>query len=374
MSQTADMTNTETTRREILLNPGPVTLTERVRSALTRPDVCHREQEFAELTLSIKKRITEVYADAKDYHTIILSGSGTCAVESMLNTLAPQDSTTLIVANGVYGERMANMLRAANRPMIEIKGNWEEAIDLNVVEQHLTDNKDITHVVTVHNETTTGRLNDLSPLAALCKKYNKAFLIDAVSSFAGEEILFDSWQPLAVAATANKCIHAVPGMAFVLVKTKYLESSNSHAQTLYLDLFRYYKEQLNGFSPFTQAVHAAFALDEALNELADNGGWQARNDRYKTLSQELQEVFPTLGMPLYLNKEDYSSMITAFHLPKGWNYPELHDLLKSEGYVIYAGQGNLQSVLFRIANMGDISDSDWQRLINIFKNKVCTNA
>ena len=79
MSQTDEMSNTETTRREILLNPGPVTLTERVRSALTRPHVCHREQKFAELTLSIKKRITEVYADAKDYHTVILSGSGTCA-------------------------------------------------------------------------------------------------------------------------------------------------------------------------------------------------------------------------------------------------------------------------------------------------------
>ena len=369
MSQTELMN-----KKEILLNPGPVTLTERVRSALTRQDMCHREQEFADLTLSIKKRITEIYADAiNDYHTVILSGSGTCAVESMLNTLAPQNSTTLVAANGVYGERMANMLRAANRPSLEIKGNWEEAIDLNLVEQHLKENKNITHVVTVHNETTTGRLNDMSPLAELCKKYNKAFMIDAVSSFAGEELLFEQWQPLAVAATANKCLHAVPGMAFALVKTDHLKNAESQSQTLYLDLFRYYKEQLNGFSPFTQAVHAAFALDEALNELTDIGGWQARHKRYQILSHELQDTFPSLGMPLYLDKKDYSSMITAFHLPKSWNYEKLHDLLKSEGFVIYAGQGNLQSILFRIANMGDISDADWQRLINIFRNKVCNN-
>jgi len=369
MSQTNTMN-----KKEILLNPGPVTLTARVRSALSRQDMCHREQEFADLCLSIKERITGIYDDAQgNYQTVILSGSGTCAVEAMLNTLAPQNSTTLVVANGVYGERMANMLRVANRPMIELKGNWEEAINLEMVEQHLQNNKEITHVVTVHNETTTGRLNDMSPLAELCKKYNKAFMIDAVSSFAGEEILFDQWKPLAVAATANKCIHAIPGMAFVLVKTSYLENEASQSQTLYLDLFRYYKEQLNGFSPFTQAVHAAFALDEALNELADSGGWQARHKRYQSLSQELQEVFPSLGMPLYLAKEDYSSMITAFHLPKDWSYPQLHDLLKSEGFVIYAGQGNLQSVLFRIANMGDISDSDWKRLIDIFRNKVCNN-
>ncbi|MCF6293899.1 MAG: aminotransferase class V-fold PLP-dependent enzyme, partial [Robiginitomaculum sp.] len=307
----------------------------------------------------------------KNYTTVLLSGSGTCAVEAMLNTLAPQQSTTLVIANGVYGERMANMLRAAGRPLEEIKGKWESAIDLSVVEQHLQNNKDITHVVTVHNETTTGRLNDLSPIAELCNEYNKALLIDAVSSFAGEEILFEQWQPLAVAATANKCIHAVPGMAFVLMKTEQLENTKTQAQTLYLDLYRYYNEQLKGFSPFTQAVHAAFALDEALDELADNGGWQARHTRYQTLSQELQNIFPSLGMPLYLEQKDCSAMITSFHLPQGWDYPKLHDLLKSEGFVIYAGQGDLQSILFRIANMGDISNNDWKRLINLFRNKVC---
>lgn len=356
----------------ILLNPGPVTLTERVRAALTRPDMCHREQEFADLTLSIKKRLTRVYADAeKNYQSILLSGSGTCAVEAMINTLAPQQSTTLVVANGVYGERIVNMLRAANRPLIEIKGRWESAIDLAVVEQHFDRHPEITHVVTVHNETTTGRLNNLTPLATLCKQRNKALMIDAVSSFGGEAILFDQWEPLAVAGTANKCIHAVPGMAFVLVKTQQLENANSQSQTLYLDLYRYYKEQLKGFSPFTQAVHAAFALDEALDELAENGGWQARHQRYQTLSQELQRLFPTLGMPLYLEEKVYSSMITSFYLPKGWDYPKLHDLLKSEGFIIYAGQGNLQSVLFRIANMGDISNDDWQRLIQVFRDKVC---
>jgi len=363
------------TQRTVLLNPGPVTLTDRVRSALTRPDMCHREQEFADLCLSVKQRITKIYSDAeKNYHTVLVSGSGTCAVESMLNSLAPSNSTTLVVTNGVYGERMANMLRAANRPMVELKGSWENSIDYAQIEQHLQNNKEISHVVTVHNETTTGRLNNLSPLAELCKKYNKAFMIDAVSSFAGEEIQFDNWQPLAVAATANKCIHGVPGMAFVLIKTNHLENETTHSQTLYLDLFRYYKEQLSGFSPFTQAVHAAFALDEALEELTETGGWQARHKRYQDLSQQIQEILPALGMPLYLNKSDYSSMITAFHLPNGWSYTALHDLLKIEGFVIYAGQGNLQSILFRIANMGDISDDDWHRLIEVFKTKVCNNG
>ncbi|HFE37523.1 MAG TPA: 2-aminoethylphosphonate--pyruvate transaminase [Gammaproteobacteria bacterium] len=356
----------------ILLNPGPVTLTERVRTALTRPDMCHREQEFADLCISIKQRVSKIYANAEEnYETVLLSGSGTCAVEAMLNTLAPRQSTTLVVTNGVYGERMSNMLQAAHRPYVEIKGEWQNPIDLATVEQHLQTNQSITHVVTVHNETTTGRLNALSPLAELCQKYHKSFMIDAVSSFAGEDISFQQWQPLAVAATANKCLHAVPGMAFVLVQRTHLENATSEAQTLYLDLFRYYQAQLNGFSPFTQAVHAAFALDEALNELADSGGWRARHQRYLTLSHELQTVLPTLGMPLYLDNKDYSAMITSFHLPKNWTYPELHDLLKSEGFVIYAGQGNLQSVLFRIANMGDISDADWQRLIHIFRHKVC---
>ena len=158
-------------RRTVLLNPGPVTLSDRVRRALTKEDQCHREPEFAELTLDIKRRLQQVYpAAAANFEALLLSGSGTCAVEAMLASLAPQETKTLVVANGVYGERMAAMLAAHGHPYEMLAFEWLAAIDLDAVERRLEADASITHVATVHHETTTGRLNDLDKLGAICRR------------------------------------------------------------------------------------------------------------------------------------------------------------------------------------------------------------
>jgi 2-aminoethylphosphonate-pyruvate transaminase len=354
-------------RPVILLNPGPVTISERVRACLMKEDLCHREPEFAALVLEIKKRIANIYEGcAADYEAVLASGSGTCAVEAMLQSLAPRGGKTLVVANGVYGERMAAMLEAGGKPFSLIKSGWPEPVDIAAVEEELK--KDgVTHVAVIHHETTTGRLNDCAALGRLCGKYGKGFFVDAVSSFAGEEIRFADWNVSALAATANKCIHGIPGICFVLVKKDLMETGATQASSLYLDLYKMYREQKSGFSPFTQATHACVALREALEELEDQGGWKSRRARYRAISRRLREEFAALGIELFLPEEAYASYMSSFKLPPGKTYGELHDILKKEGFVIYAGQGGLYHSIFRIAVMGDILDRDVDRLIGVFK-------
>lgn len=356
------------TRPTILLNPGPVTLTERVRRALTREDQCHREPEFAELMLDIKRRLQAVYPEARErFEAVVLSGSGTCAVEAMLSSFAPKTSKTLVMANGVYGERMAAMLQAHGQPVIVAKSAWTDAMDCAALDKHLQTDRDITHVVAVHNETTTGRLNDIARLAQVCGRYNARILLDAVSSFGGEEIDFAGWPMAAVAATANKCLHGVPGIAFVLADRQLLETGSSQSNTLYLDLFRYFKEQRSGFSPFTQAVHACFALQEALAELEEQGGWRARHARYRQIATTIRRELDGMGVRRLLDEDAYSSIISSFKLPEGLSYASIHDALRRAGFVIYAGQGDLAKTIFRISNMGDIRDDDLARLLDALR-------
>ncbi len=354
-------------RPTILLNPGPVTLSERVRRALTREDQCHREPTFARFMLEIKEALLRVYPEARErYEAVTITGSGTCAVEAMLSTFAPRDGLTLVVSNGVYGERMAAMLQAQGKPLEQIRSPWLEPMDLEGVERRLRQGG-VTHVVAVHNETTTGRLNDIPALATLCKRYGAGLLLDAVSSFGAEAIDFTDGSLQAVAATANKCLHGVPGIAFVLARRSLFTTGRSQANTLYLDLFRYEKAQRSGFSPFTPAVHACYALHEALRELAEAGGWQARRRRYRELSSTIRRELRELGIQPLLAESAYCSMISSFHLPRGYSYSRLHDRLLEAGFVIYAGQGELASTIFRIANMGDIHDSDVERLLTTFR-------
>src|SRR4051812_39165162 len=202
----------------ILLNPGPVTLTARVKRALAGDDMCHREAEFAELTLDVLRGIENVYDTGGGYSAVMLSGSGTAAVEAMLSTFASKTRPTLVVCNGVYGERMAAMLARQGKPAVKLRQEWLAAIDLAKVEQAIEAQPQLANVAVVHNETTTGRLNDLGPLAALCAKRGLGLLLDAVSSFGGEQLDFAKLQPLAVAATANKCLHGAPGVSFVLAR------------------------------------------------------------------------------------------------------------------------------------------------------------
>ncbi len=352
-----------------LLNPGPVTLTRRVRLAMLREDLCHREPEFAMLQCEIRRRLVSVYTEAsRDFTAILLTGSGTAAVEAMVGSLVPKDGHALVVANGVYGERMAAMLEAQGKTVHLARADWTEPMNLAAAEQVLASEPKITHVLAVHHETTTGRLNDIPALGALCHRYGVSLLLDCVSSFGGEAIDFENWNLEACAGTANKCLHGVPGVSFVMARKSAMESRRSGATSVYLDLFRHYAEQRKGSSPFTHSVHVCYALAEALKELADSGGWRGRHAHYAMLSRQVFDGLREQGIePLLDLAAPSSSVLTAYRVPGGSDYASLHDFLKAAGFVIYAGQGKLAQEIFRIAVMGTINSNDIERLLAAFR-------
>ncbi|MCC7259054.1 MAG: 2-aminoethylphosphonate aminotransferase [Gammaproteobacteria bacterium] len=350
--------------RTLLLNPGPVTLSERVRRALVRGDWCHREPEFAALVRDIDARLAAVYEDlAGRYEAVVLTGSGTAAVEAMLASFAPEDRITLVVANGVYGERMARMLEAHRRPNRVLGHGWLEAVDLQRVEQALADDPAISHIAVVHHETTTGRLNDLAALARVAQARGVQLLLDGVSSFGAEQIAGHGWNLAAVAGTANKCLHGVAGLSFVLARRELWQRPPARPASVYFDLHAYHRTQHGeGFSPFTQAVQVAFALHEALAEHADAGGWLARRACYRERAARLSATLAALGVGTLLPPEAYSSILWSYRLPPGMSYAGLHAALKARGIVIYAGQGQLAADIFRIAHMGDLAAADLGRI------------
>jgi len=349
--------------RSILLNPGPVTLTERVRAALGEGDWCHREPEFADLTRHLNRGLAAVYGElAEDYRSVLLTGSGTAAVEAMLASFAPDQGGTLVLANGVYGERMAAILDAHGKPKHLVQQDWTAPLDLEAAVAALDANPAISHIATVHHETTTGRLNDVAAVGALCRERGLDLLLDGVSSFGAEALGAADWRLAAVAATANKCLHGVPGVSFVIARRDCWQKP-ARAGSVYLDLHRYFAAQHgDGYSPFTQSVQVVFALREALAELEDEGGWAARARRYRERAQRVHRCLDALGVRTLLDPRAYSSVLWSYELPEPGSYPRVHDELKRDGFVIYAGQAGFAERIFRIAHMGDIRDGDLDRL------------
>lgn len=351
-------------RRQILLNPGPVTLTERVRRALTRGDWCHREPEFAELTQQLNSQLAAVYPGVGERcEAVLLTGSGTAAVESMLATFAPARRCTLVLANGVYGERMARILEAHGRPHRVLRHGWTDPVDVAALERVLAHDRNISHVAVVHHETTTGRLNDLESIGRVCKAWSASLLLDAVSSFGAEHLDTEEWNVAALAATANKCLHGAPGLSFVIARRELWRAPAVPAGTVYLNLFGYHRAQYGGgYSPFTQSVPVAFALGEALAEFREQGGWQARRSLYRRRAARVCAALTGAGVRTLLEPSEYASVLWSYELPAGMTYQYVHDALKREGFVIYAGQGDLGRHIFRIAHMGDIGEQDMERL------------
>ncbi|MBU9362283.1 2-aminoethylphosphonate aminotransferase [Burkholderia multivorans] len=348
----------------LLLNPGPVTLTERVRRSLLQPDLCHRESEFFDLQDEARARLVAAYElDPAEWTAVLMTGSGTAAVESMIAALVPKDGKLLVIENGVYGERITQIATQYRIAHDVLKHEWMQAPDLAQIAARL-DAGGYSHVAMIHHETTTGRLNDLGAIAGVCRARGVKLLVDGVSSFGAEAIDFAGGDIDAVAATANKCLHGVPGAAFVIVRRSAL--ANAASRTYYLDLGRLAKLQDQRNTPFTPSVHAYYALVEALREFDEAGGWRARHARYKALADQAQAGLAARGMPLVLPEGASSVVLRAYRLPQGVTYEALHDGLKARGFVIYAGQGGLSKELFRISTMGAIEAADVERLLDGF--------
>src|SRR5205085_2849719 len=144
-------------------------------------DLCHRESEFFDLQDEARSRLLRPYAlDPAQWSAVLLTGSGTAAVESMIVSLVPEQGRVLVVENGVYGERIAQICARYRIEHERLVGSWMEAPDLRAIAARLdaAGGAPFTHVAIVHHETTTGRLNNLAAVSELCRARDLRLLVD----------------------------------------------------------------------------------------------------------------------------------------------------------------------------------------------------
>jgi 2-aminoethylphosphonate-pyruvate transaminase len=356
----------------ILLNPGPVNVSDRVRQALHRPDICHRESEFAELLHRIQQKLLQAFVPGaeSDYVAIVLSGSGTAAVEAAIMSCLPHGKRMMVINNGVYGERMSNMIGLHRLGVSELKLDWSTRLDPERLRLALRQHPEVHAVAMVHHETTTGLINNVKELADVADSQNRVFVLDSVSGLAGETLDIPGSHIYMVAGTAGKCIQGFPGASFVLVRKGFLERMRRYPKrSWYLHLTHYVDDEGNGTVPFTPAVQLYYAFEEALDELLEEGVAN-RIHRYKKVSAMIRDRLRTLGIKPLLPPELQSNTITCFHMPAGLSYQTLHDRLKEQGYVIYAGQGPLEGKTFRVANMGVLTVGNVQGFLRAFEQAL----
>ena len=352
--------------RKLLFTPGPLNTSETVKQAMLR-DVGSRDKDFIQLVRDIRRHLLELggVSQTKGYEAVLVQGSGTFGIESVLSSVIPRNGRILILVNGAYGERMVKIAGRYGIASEVFRWPENEAIAPDEIRGRLVAEPSITHVAAVHCETTTGILNPIDAIGAVVRKADRIFIVDAMSSFGGIPLDVEGAEIDFLISSANKCIQGIPGFSFIIARRKSLEASKGLARTLSLDLFeQWHGLEQDGQFRFTPPTHALLAFAEALDELDREGGVAGRNRRYAANQKLLAAGMKELGFIPYLSPTVQSPVITAFFYPAhpNFQFEEFYSRLSDLGMVIYPGK--LTKVeCFRLGNIGDLFEPDIRTLL-----------
>lgn len=352
-----------------LLTPGPLTTTDTVKQEMLF-DHCTWDDDYKQITQKIRKDLLELaHVSEDEYTTVFMQGSGTFGVESVLTSVVGEDEKILLCANGAYGERMEDIVKYAKIPYMIYHEHYNRVPDADQVEKILQENPDITHIAMVHSETTSGILNDIESVGKVAKKYNKVFIVDAMSSFGGVDIPVKDWSIDFIISSANKCIQGVPGFAFIIAKKDKLMESKGKARSLSLDLYGQWKTMdVDGKWRFTSPTHVVLAFAKAMEELEAEGGIVARNKRYVENNRILIQRLKEMGIHPYVDEKHQGPIITTFFYPEPcyFQFVDMYEYIKERGYAIYPGKVT-EAETFRIGNIGEIYKEDIEKVCDIIE-------
>lgn len=358
------------TRREsplpktLLLTPGPLTTSDATRAALGR-DWGSREANFIAMSERVRRRLAALVHGADTHAAVPLQGAGTFAVEAAIDTLVPRGGNLLVLVNGAYGRRAAEIARRMGRAIAVLEVPESRAADPDALDRALAADPAITDVLLVHLETTSGLLNPLGAVASVVHARGRRLLLDAMSSFGAVSIDLRQTPCTAVIASANKCLEGVPGLAFVIAERGHLAAMAGNAASTSLDLHAQWRGfEQTGQWRFTPPTQVVAALDAALDQLDAEGGVAARGARYRRHCEMLVSGLRRLGLRPYLPPDLQGPVIVTVRDPgEAWfRFEELYDTLHAQGIVLYPGKLTAEPS-FRIGCIGAIVADDIARAL-----------
>ncbi len=336
-----------------LLTPGPLTTSLATKRAMLR-DWGSRDPDFIAITRRIQDRLLAI-AGVEDSHVAVpVQGSGTFGVEATLGTLIKPGQRTLVLENGAYGGRIVTILERIGREVSVLHWPEDQQVDPTALDAALSEDPSLEHVVVVHCETTTGILNDMVEIGHVCRTHKRRLIIDGMSAFGAIPFDGDSMPFDALIASSNKCLEGVPGMAFALIRKKFLELAEGNAHSLALDLYEQWRGlEANGQWRFTPPTHVLAAFDQALAEHREEGGVPARHKRYSANRDILVQGMRELGFETLLADAVQSPIIVTFLMPTHncFDFSRFYDEMSARGFVIYPGKLALADS-FRIGCIG----------------------
>lgn len=352
--------------KKLLFTPGPLTTSHTVKAAAME-DMGSRDAAFVDTVKEIREALLELghVSQAEGYETVLMQGSGTFGIESVISSAIGENDHLLVLSNGAYGERIVKMCAIHKLPHTVLRFEEDEITDPAAVRRQLEQQPHITHLACIHSETTTGLFNPIEAIGALCAAAGKTFIVDAMSSFGGVALDIRKAHIQFLVSSSNKCIEGIPGFAFIIAEKQALAKTKGQARSLSLDLYeQWHGLEANGQFRFTPPTLSIMAFRQALQELREEGGIPAREARYRKNKETLDKGMEALGFRQYLRPEIQGHIITSFLYPNdpAFHFEDFYQQLSDRNFVIYPGKLSKTNA-FRIGNIGQIFPEDVAALV-----------
>jgi alanine-glyoxylate transaminase/serine-glyoxylate transaminase/serine-pyruvate transaminase len=341
----------------VLMGPGPSNVSARVLQAMSAPCIGHLDPYFLSI-MDETQRLLKYLFQTENPFTIPVSGTGSAGMETCFVNLVEPGEEVVVCINGVFGTRMADIVRRLGGQLILVEGEWGRAIDPNEVQKKVR-GRNPKLIAVVHAETSTGVCQPLEDIASIAHEAGALFLVDMVTSLGGMEVAVDSMGIDAAYSGTQKCISCPPGLApisFGSAAIKALESRKSPVVSWYLDMsmVRSYWGAERKYH-HTAPINMIYALREALRIIAEEG-LEARFARHQLNHRALVAGIEAMGLAMLVPESERLPMLNAICIPEGINDTKVRKaLLNDFGIEIGGGLGDLQGKIWRVGLMGHSS-------------------
>ncbi len=337
--------------------PGPTPLPERVVRSMNRPMIDHRGPEFASILAEITAGAKRVFKTSNDL--LLLTSSGTGGLESAIANLVSPGDEVIAALCGNFGERFAALAAAYGADVVRLEFEWGQPVDpddlAKIVERH----PQAKVVLLTHNETSTGLTNPLRELARVAHDAGRIVVVDGVSSISSIALDTDAWGIDVAVSGSQKGWMAPPGFALVSVSERaWAQQAKARSPRFYFDWKEARVWAEKGMTPFTPAVGVAFALQEGLRMLEEEG-LEHVYERHARLARATQSGLQAMGFHLFAQEGFRSNTVTSAVPPAGVDVAALRKLLDEKyGVVIAGGQGKMSGKMIRVGHLGAVAEGD----------------
>ena len=337
--------------------PGPTPLPERVVRAMNRPLIDHRGPEFAAILAEVTAGAKRVFKTNNDL--LLLTSSGTGGLESAVANLVSPGDEVVVALCGNFGERFAGLAAAYGCDVVRLEVEWGRPVEPDDLAHVLSNHPKAKVLLLTHNETSTGLTNPLRELARVGRDAGRVVVVDGVSSISSIDIETDAWGIDVAVSGSQKGWMAPPGIALVSVSDRAWEQqARSHAPRYYFDWKEAKTWADKGMTPFTPAIPVAFALQEGLHMIEEEG-LDNVYERHARLARATQAGLVALGFELYAREGYRSNTVTSALPPAGLDVNALRKLLNDKYAVVIAGgQAKMTGKMIRVGHLGAIAEGD----------------